>query len=124
MKAQQPQRLTGFDARSVMLFTVLALSGVGALQAQTTAAPSGPQFGPGTPSATSSTHSAGPSSAAAPSANHSVSAAFDRADTNQDGQLSAQEARQLPAIAQRFKALDTDHSGSLSRAEFEKGANP
>jgi Ca2+-binding EF-hand superfamily protein len=51
------------------------------------------------------------------------SAAFDRADTNKDGQLNAKEAAKLPAIGQRMKELDTDQSGMLSREEFEKGAN-
>ncbi|HVL46167.1 MAG TPA: EF-hand domain-containing protein, partial [Acidovorax sp.] len=50
-----------------------------------------------------------------------AAAAFDRADTNKDGQLSPQEAAALPAISQRFKELDTDQNGSLSRAEFDKG---
>lgn len=50
-----------------------------------------------------------------------AAAAFDKADSNKDGQLSAQEAATLPAISQRFKELDTDKNGSLSRAEFDKG---
>jgi Ca2+-binding EF-hand superfamily protein len=51
-----------------------------------------------------------------------VQAAFERADANRDGQLSAQEARQLPAISQRFEEIDSDRNGPLSRAEFDKGA--
>ena len=57
------------------------------------------------------------------SSSTAASTAFLRADINKDGQLSLQEAAQLPAIAQRFKELDTDHNGALSLSEFEKGAN-
>jgi hypothetical protein len=115
MKAQQ-RRLSPFDARSVMLFAALSLGGAAALQAQTTAPhPSGskataPQadapysYGPGT---------GNPSRAA--------TTAFQRADADKDGKLSEKEATQLPAISQRFKELDTDHNGSLSPTEFEKG---
>ena len=53
---------------------------------------------------------------------HPQRAAFERADANRDGQLSAQEARQLPAISQRFEEIDSDRNGQLSRAEFDKGA--
>lgn len=58
-----------------------------------------------------------------PSAGQASSTPFDHADTNKDGQLNAKEAAKLPAIGQRFKALDTDQNGTLSREEFEKGAN-
>lgn len=58
----------------------------------------------------------------APTAKSSVQAAFERADANRDGQLSAQEARQLPVISQRFEEIDSDRNGQLSRAEFDKGA--
>ena len=63
-----------------------------------------------TPGATSSA----PSGASA--------SAFERADANRDGQLSSAEAGQLPAIANRFQALDKDKNGSLSRTEFEAGS--
>ena len=119
------RRTTSFDTRSVMLFAALTLGGMGALQAQNNSAPSSPsapQFGPAksAPSAGSG-YSVGPGPANNKAANASA-AAFERADTNQDGQLSAQEAAHLPAIGQRFQELDADRSGSLSRAEFEKGA--
>jgi len=107
MKARSTHTLT-FNARGLMLVAALTLGAAGALQAQTSAPPppadSQPSAGPG----------ASPPVTAA-------SIAFDRADTNKDGQLSAQEAARLPAINQRFKELDTDRNGSLSRTEFEKG---
>ena len=128
---QQRRSALSFDARSVLLFAAIAVGGAAA-HAQTSpsagastglhAAPSrsgghgaqglsasaggGAVFG-GTPTATSSS---------------SAGASFDRADANHDGQLSAQEAARLPAISQRFKALDTNRDGALSRTEFEAGA--
>lgn len=116
MKATQ-RRTSAFDARSVLLFTALSLGGGAALQAQTApaAAPKaqgGPSFGPATSSPNFTT---GPGQS-------STAEAFKRADVNADGKLSAQEAATLPAIANRFQQLDTDHDGSLSRTEFEKGA--
>jgi hypothetical protein len=125
MKAPQ-RRHYSFDTRSVMLFAALSLGGAGALQAQTAPPSSPPQFGPqGKGSAQAgSGFSVGPNSSSGSggtSAAAAAAAAFDRADTNKDGQLSPQEAAALPAISQRFKELDTDQNGSLSRAEFDKG---
>ena len=102
-----------------MLFAAMALGGLGMSHAQT--APSTPQFGPTPSSAQTGSKSPAAGAAAAPQGG-ATSAAFDRADVNKDGQLSAQEAAKLPAIGQRFKELDADHNGSLSRTEFEKGA--
>ena len=48
--------------------------------------------------------------------------AFDRADINRDGQLSAKEAQMLPAISERFQQIDTNHDGMLSRGEFAVGS--
>ena len=120
MKAQQ--RRTRFDTRSVMLFAAISLGGAGALQAQGQTSSPSAQFGPTEKSApqTGSKFSPGPGSN---KSNMASSAAFDRADTNKDGQLNAKEAAKLPAIGQRMKELDTDQNGMLSREEFEKGAN-
>jgi hypothetical protein len=101
-----------FDSRSLALFAAMALGGAGALHAQGGMPQSGSNKG--TPAAT-----IGPSSKA--ETQSAVGAAFERADTNQDGKLSPQEAAQMPAVAQRFKELDTDKDGALSRTEFEKG---
>ena len=117
MKALQ-RRNYSFDTRSVMLFAALSLGGAGALQAQTPSTLSPPQFGPASKGTaqSGSGFSVGPSSGGV-----STAAAFDKADSNKDGQLSAQETATLPAVSQRFKELDTDKNGSLSRAEFDKG---
>ena len=121
MKAQQQR--TRFDTRSVMLFAAISLGGAGALQAQGQTSSPSAQFGPTEKSApqTGSNYSIGPGSNSSSAAS---AAAFDRADANnKDGQLNAKEAAKLPAIGQRFKELDTDQNGTLSREEFEKGAN-
>lgn len=127
MKAMQ-RRTYAFDTRSVMLFAALSLGGAAALHAQTT--PSSPQFGPAQKTApqaaTGSTGGPGNAPgtpAAGTQAQTGAAVSFDRADTNQDGKLSVQEAARLPAMGQRFKQLDADKDGSLSRTEFEKGAN-
>ena len=121
MKALQ-RRTYSFDTRSVMLFAALSLGGAGAMHAQAQTSSSSPQFGPAnkTTSQAAPSYSTGPGSSTPAAA---ASSAFDRADTNKDGQLSAKEAAKLPAISQRFNELDTDKSGTLSRAEFDKGVH-
>lgn len=59
--------------------------------------------------------------AAAPDAYQRADAAFDRADADGDGGLSAQEAQRLPAVAERFAEIDTDGDGLISREEFHPG---
>ncbi len=120
MNAQQ--RRTRFDTRSVMLFAAISLGGAGALQAQGQTSSAPPQFGP----AEKSAPQAAPKFSIGPGSNSSplvATASFDRADANKDGQLNVKEAAKLPAIGQRFKELDADHNGTLSREEFEKGTN-
>jgi Ca2+-binding EF-hand superfamily protein len=48
--------------------------------------------------------------------------AFDAADRNRDGQVSAGEIKEVPGMATRFQELDTNHDGMLSRAEFGAAA--
>lgn len=107
MKKTQKQTRFPFDTGSMLLFAALAMGGVATAYAQAKS----PTFGPG-PAKTEASHEAATS----------ASNAFERADTNRDGQLSPQEAAQLPAIAGKFKQLDVDGNGALSRSEFEKGA--
>lgn len=125
LTSSSQHRTFSFDHRSLMLFTALALGGAAAVGSAHA------QSGPSSASMPGTTTGKPPVSAAAPAgpvmrtplSNATASMAFDRADANHDGKLSAQEAAQLPAIGQRFKELDTDRNGSLSRTEFEKGAN-
>ena len=115
------RRLSHFDARSVLLFTALALGSTAALHAQTTpASKSQPTFGP-SPAVTQPAASTaqqkfviGPGTQA--------DAAFAKADANQDGKLSAKESGTLPAFGNHFEQLDSNHDGFLSREEFNQGA--
>lgn len=134
-----------FEASSVLLFAALTF-GTGAVNAQTGTA-GGTQGGSAGGAGTSSSRSViGPSSASpstagqatfgggatAPAANTGRSesstqassasdAAFQRADKDHDGMLSPQEAALLPAIGNRFQALDKNKDQMLSREEYEAG---
>mgnify|MGYP001325391287 FL=1 len=116
MKSTPPRSTHFFDTRSVMLIAAMALGGGTSLHAQTPPPPAqttgqSPFTTGGTPKAPMGTP-------------NPASAAFDRADTNHDGKLSAQEAKALPVIGNRFEQLDTNHDGALSREEFDDGAKP
>ncbi|GKT13386.1 EF-hand domain-containing protein [Acidovorax sp. SUPP2522] len=124
--AAQQRRTLPFDSRSVMLFAAITLGGA-AVHAQTPSptltSPSNqpPQTASGTsmglhPGAKGATFGG-----AQPAAQ--TSSAFDRVDTDKNGQLTLAEAARLPAIGNRFKELDKDHNGALSRSEFEAGAH-
>lgn len=117
----KPRRLSHFDARSVLLFTALALGGAAALHAQT-ANDKKPlaAFGPASAATQPASEAAAPPKfAIGPKA--SVDAALAKADANRDGKPSAPEAAALPAIGNHFPPLDTDRDGFLSREEFQKG---
>lgn len=107
---QQPT--FSFDVRSVTLFAALTLGSASALMAQTSAPPA---------KGTNPSADFAVGGAAAPTApSVTTGSVFDRLDKDKNGQLSASEARQLPAISERFKEADSDGNGMLSRAEFEK----
>ncbi|QCB47561.1 EF-hand domain-containing protein [Hydrogenophaga sp. PAMC20947] len=82
-----------FEARSVLLFTALALGGFGAASAQSTA-----------PSA----------------ADQEAATVFAKADKNGDKALSAEEAKSLPAVSEQFTKIDSNGDGAVSEAEFMK----
>lgn len=48
---------------------------------------------------------------------------FQRADMNNDGMLSRQEAQNLPAIFEKFNEWDHDGDGNISEEEFLKRAS-
>ena len=110
-------KVSSFEVVSVVLFSALTLGG-GMAFAQT----GGGNAGDNKEAVRIVQSGSATGVQQAPTAKNSVQAAFERADANRDGQLSAQEARQLPVISQRFEEIDSDRNGQLSRAEFDKGA--
>ncbi len=115
MKANTHRTISAFEARSLVLFASLALGGAASSMAQ-------PVREPAARSVTAQTSTTAPARPMAAPAASAEQAAFDRADRNQDGQLSAAETQALPVIASRMRELDADGNGSLSFAEFRKGA--
>ncbi len=69
------------------------------------------QFGP------VSAQTAAPATAATPDTVKYMEV-FKRADKNGDGKLSKEEAENMPAIAQRFEAIDADKDGAISENEY------
>lgn len=63
----------------------------------------------------------GPSVPPAAAGDKAAVDAFKRADANQDGKLSKEEAARMPAIAAKFDDLDKDKDGMLSMDEFIAG---
>ncbi len=47
-------------------------------------------------------------------------AAFIKADANKDGKLDIVEAENVPGLVARFKQVDTNGDGMVSKTEFEK----
>ena len=91
-----------FDKRSVLMLALLTLGTAAALHAQPA---------PG---------AAIPANRATP---QDLEAAFKRADVNQDGKLSRQEAERFPAVAQRFEQIDSNRDSFISLDEFSRAAN-
>lgn len=45
---------------------------------------------------------------------------FSQLDVKNQGQITRQEARQVPALEKGFKRADTDHNGKLSQMEYSR----
>ena len=118
---------TATGIRAALLCAAFAFGGLA--QAQTTTQPASALGAAGQSTAASSgmtnSNPAGSGTTNAPIANSSVNdSIFDRADTNRDGQLSTAEAQQVPGLSTRFKELDKDRNGTLSRSEFAPYTRP
>ena len=117
--------IPGFELRSVILVAALAAGAAGAVRAQTAPpSPSSPNSPPSQMAPSGSAGNAGAQGAVPQNRTTSkdVEAAFGRADTNKDGKLDRQEAEHLPAVAQRFEQIDTNHDTFISLAELPKAA--
>lgn len=97
----QKHSIPNFEMRSVLLLALLTVGTAAAVRAQTA---------PG---------AAIPSNRAT---SQDLEAAFKRADLNQDGKLSRQEAERFPAVAQRFEQIDSNRDTFLSLEEFSQAA--
>ena len=64
--------------------------------------------------------STGPAGTDKPMSKQEMMAAFTKADANKDGKLDIVEAENVPGLVARFKQVDTDGDGMVSKAEFEK----
>ena len=62
----------------------------------------------------------GPAGADKAMSKQEMMASFAKADANKDGKLDIVEAENVPGLVARFKQLDTDGDGMVSKAEFEK----
>ena len=121
MKTTQ-RRISPFDACSVLLFAALSIGIVTASHAQTTQGTRAQAtFGPAAAApAAPSKFPIGPAAPAeaTPAASQD---AFDKADTNHDGQLSRKEAAAQGLSGKKFQQWDKNQDGSLSREEFDQG---
>lgn len=108
--------IPGSGLRGVLLMAALAVGAAGAARAQT--APPSPAS-PTSPPSQMAPSAAVPQNRTTPK---DVEAAFGRADANKDGKLDRQEAEHLPAVAQRFEQIDTNHDTFISLAELTKAA--
>ena len=59
-----------------------------------------------------------PLASAAGHAGGKFEAAFKKADTDNDGSLTRDEAKAMPRVAKNFDAIDTDKDGTVSDKEI------
>lgn len=111
--------MPNFEISSVLLLAALVLGAAHSAQAQTSPAAAAPGYSPPSQMAMSVTAVAIPANQAI---SKGVEAAFQRADTNRDGQLSREETERFPALMQRFDQVDSNGDHFLSPDEFQQAA--
>ena len=89
---------TSFDKRSLMLFTAITVGAASASWAQSTAAPM--------------------------NNDQALIALFAQADKDGDKMLSKEEAKAIPALAERFEQVDANGDGKVSESEFMASMAP
>lgn len=109
--------IPNFEICSVLLLAALVMGAAHTAQAQTSA--TAPAYSPPSQQAMSVTAVAMPANQAT---GKDVEAAFRRADSNRDGQLSRQETERFPALVQRFEQADSNRDHFLSPDEFSQAA--
>ncbi|WHZ09903.1 MAG: hypothetical protein OJF60_000342 [Burkholderiaceae bacterium] len=115
VKAKQ-QRISNFEARSLMIIAAWALSSAAAVHAQTYGTQPAQPARPGAPM----TAPAGAMDPPQATSRADADSAFKRADANHDGKLSREEAAAIPTLAEHFDQADANHDGSITKDEYEK----
>lgn len=111
--------IPNFEVCSVLLFAALSMGAAASAQAQTsTALPATHHNQPSQVALSGATGAIPPNK----TTGKELDAAFTRADTDRDGQLSHQEGEHFPVLAPRFKQIDSNGNGFISRDEFNRAA--
>jgi hypothetical protein len=118
VKRLSKHSIPNFEICSVLLLAALVMGAAHSAQAQTPSSAASPAYSPPSQTAMSVTSVGIPPNKAP----HDLDAAFKRADTNRDGQLSRQEIEHFPALTHRFEQLDGNSDGALSPDEFRQAA--
>lgn len=120
MHLKKRLRLADFEARSVALFTTLALA-AGLAAAQPGAAVTSPSASPSAASPSAAAPS--PAAEAIPPNRWTavqIEEAFRKTDQDHDGKITRQEATIWTGLSRQFELVDTNKDGNISSAEFDQ----